>query len=91
MEVNHINIQLLPQESPCNARFDSPLYMTQGFRCEFGDLAPVVAVTTLFKIQTERVQSEAGADYLQCADYKGKRFWVIDSLSYTTFLLPSEY
>lgn len=86
-----MNITLLPQEHPCNARFDSPFYLTKGFKSEFGDLAPVIAITALFKILTERVQNETGADYLQVIEYNKKRFWVMDNGSYISFLLPNEY
>ena len=91
MEVNHINIQLLPQESPCNARFDSPVYMTCGFQSEFGGLSPVIVQNTLHKIKNERVESDSGADYLQVCTSNNIRYWVIDSESYVTFLLPHEY
>lgn len=86
-----MNIQLMPQESPCNARFDSPVYMTCGFQQEFSDLAPVIVENTLHKIRNERVESETGADYLQIAYYNKTKFWIIDNSSYITFLLPSEY
>ena len=86
-----MRVQLLPQESPCNARFDSPVYMTCGFQTEFGDLAPVIVQNTLHKIRNERVQSEAGADYLQVCNAGIIRYWVIDDESHITFLLPSEY
>jgi hypothetical protein len=81
----------MPQESPCNAKFNTPPYLTLGFKEKFGDLANLVATLTLLKILTERVQSPDGADYLQIAEYNGKRFWIIDSESYITFLLPEEY
>jgi hypothetical protein len=86
-----MNIQLLPQESACNARFDSPVYMTIGFQSEFGEMAPIIVQNTLHKIRAERVLSKSGADYLQAAFYKSVKYWIIDSESYITFLLPHEY
>ena len=84
-------VKLMPQEAHSNAKFNTQPYLTAGFRDKFGDLSYLVATLTLLKILTERVNSSAGADYLQIVEYNGKRFWVIDSEGYITFLLPEEY
>lgn len=86
-----MEIILKEQEESTNAKFDSQVVSTQGFIAEFGDEAFLVAVSTLEKIIAERVNSDAGADYLQVCEYAGIKFWVIDDGQAVTFLLPSEY
>lgn len=84
-------IELLPQERPCRARFDTPIYMTTGFSSEFGGLALLIVQLTMYKIQAERVSSSEGADYFQSATFYGGKFWIIDDQSHVTFLMPHEY
>lgn len=94
-----MEILLKPQEESTNAKFNGRLVITRGFADEFGDDGAIfVAVNTLEKIISERVNSVEGADYLQVCDYAGVRFWVISddnssipSDNVVTFLLPSEY
>lgn len=85
------DVELAPQEEPCNARFDSQLMMTRGFEATFKPSSTLIAVSTLSKIIQDRVNSVEGADYFQSAVYDNTKFWIIDDGSYVTFLLPEEY
>lgn len=85
-----LDILLKEQKMPCGAQFNNEMVMTRGFEEEFEPISILVALSALKKIK-ERVKSEQGVNHLQVAFFKGKRFWVIDDGTYTTFLLPSEY
>ena len=82
-------IKLLPQEVQGDSKFTGQLVMTCGFKAAFGEAA-VIAMITLLRIINERVKGD-GADYLQKAEYKGVRYWIIDDGEVVTVLLPSEY
>ena len=86
-----MEIILRAQEESTRAKFNSSVVATRGFINEFGDEAFHIAINSLEKIITERINSDAGADYLQVCEYAGVKFWVIDDGNAVTFLLPSEY
>ena len=84
-------INLLPQEQSTQSNFNSPVFMTRGFKEVFKGRSFFVAVNALLKIHKERVRSSDGADYFQVAEHNGIKFYVIDDVSHVTFLMPEDY
>jgi hypothetical protein len=89
-EINE-NLKLLPQEVSGDYRFSGKMYLTIGLIATFGDDAKIIALMALKKVQTERVNTPTGTDYLQVFSYNDKRFWLIDDVTHITALLPSDY
>ena len=85
-----MNIKLLPQEKTGDSKFDSPIYMTNGFQTAFTTKAALVVNAAITEIQ-RLVNSKEGADYFQSFIADHIKFWVIDDGDHITFLLPEEY
>jgi hypothetical protein len=86
-----VDLKLKPQECNGNYKFNGQLVMTRGFIIKFGNSSTDIAVLSVAKIITERVNSPEGADYLQVLSYKGITFWIIDDVDVVTILLPEDY